>query len=113
MILEVVKASNELPIVIIVGSLAFIGFVVWAVTRRTIEPWWRKYPKPSKMAKICRDIVRAYKVRQKFPQAFDPNDPLYMPVAAQRFLPEDVTKIAEEVVRLTEVAKGVKNDKQT
>ena len=96
--LEVVRSSNELiPVLAILGVLAFIGFCVWAITRRTIEPWWRKYPKPSKQKKIARDQIRAFKERESCPEAFDPNNPLYQPMPVQQFHLDDITKIAKAV----------------
>lgn len=80
-----------LAVIVAAGSLAYVFRTVWMN-----QPWFRRYPKPRKMVQDAKDQIRAYKLRKTCEAAFDPSDPLYVPIQVQqpRLSPDEIEAIA-------------------
>jgi hypothetical protein len=69
--LAVAHQSVILPeLALLVLGLVAIAIAVSVALVWDREPWWRKTPKPKRELKDCKDEVKIWKVKQKFPDAF-------------------------------------------
>jgi len=72
MIVAVTHAFPIIPFIIILGvAVLFIAFAVVVMIVWDREPWWRKTPKPKRQYKDDKEQVKDWKLKMKYPKAFE------------------------------------------